>query len=480
MKKITKTLCGVVGSVLGLSFLVAGCATVPSIKNTDSELIYNGNAAVMVDGYLYYGNAFADYSTFTSDGDYNKSVAVSYLSRLNTNIDLAAKSKDYSPKSVEKVADEITAQGKSFTFVLGDHVYYLTPNRQKFSDENGKASHYFNYSTIYRSNLNGDNKEKVYTTNGEVSQIEALKFNGRYYIILLAGENLVKIEIGNKVSAETISDSAKSVAIPKTFQKKKDGSTLNWNGDIYFTEEKSDEDNGLSGSIVKKVSVAGGETKQIFHKNGATLKFVGRERDELFYSLSNEIYKIDSNSITGQPNFASENNRFYSASTISNLNLIATENYEYGYVFTTSSNALVYATKTGKFGSITLKNGDTSLSSYKILLISGRTIYVSTTTGIYKATLSGIFSGNGGNVEIECETIVEMTAIYDGTLCAFDKDYIYYYAKLESVEKDEDEKEETTEETDDNYYLYRARVGVTSADGYELLGLTKIASRHTK
>ena len=114
------------------------------------------------------------------------------------------------------------------------------------------------------------------------------------------------------------------------------------------------------------------------------------------------------------------------------------------------------------------------------MLISGRTIYVSTTTGIYKATLSGIFSGNGGNVEIECETIVEMTAIYDGTLCAFDKDYIYYYAKLESVEKDEDEKEETTEETDDNYYLYRARVGVTSADGYELLGLTKIASRHTK
>ena len=65
-------------------------------------------------------------------------------------------------------------------------------------------------------------------------------------------------------------------------------------------------------------------------------------------------------------------------------------------------------------------------------------------------------------------------------MCAFDKDYIYYYAKLESVEKDEDEKEETTEETDDNYYLYRARVGVTSADGYELLGLTKIASRHTK
>ena len=50
MKKTTKLLCG----LLGVGFLLTGCATVSTIKNKDSELIFNGNSAVMInDSYLY-------------------------------------------------------------------------------------------------------------------------------------------------------------------------------------------------------------------------------------------------------------------------------------------------------------------------------------------------------------------------------------------------------------------------------------------
>ena len=93
MKKFLKVLC----FIFGFGFLLAGCATVGNITNSNSEIIYNGNSAVLVDGYLYYGNAFADISGFSSDRDYKTNARVSYLARLNTNA-LEAKSEDYSPK----------------------------------------------------------------------------------------------------------------------------------------------------------------------------------------------------------------------------------------------------------------------------------------------------------------------------------------------------------------------------------------------
>lgn len=484
MKKITKTLFGLLGGVVGLSCALCGCATVGDIKNSDSELIYNGNSATMIDGYLYYGNSFANDKSFEKDEDYKNATKISYLSRLNTNIDLASTTKDYSPKCVEKVAEEVTAQTKSFMFALGNHIYYATPNRQKLSGEDGKSNFYFNYTTIYRSDLNGDNQTKIYSTNGEVSQIEALKYNNKYYIVLLAGENLVKIEIGNKTSTEVISEHAKSVAIPKTYQKK-EGSTLSWNGDIYFTVDKSDEDSEtyLSGSVVKKVSVAGGDAKSVFFKNGATISFVGRERDVMFYTMTGdqtEVFKFDAGKVAGQVVFGSLNDLFYSASSISDVKLVATNNVDYGYIFTTSSGKIGYSTKDGNVGVINLKNGEDSLSSYKILLLDGRTLYLSTTTGIFKANISEVFNGNGGSVDVACQTIASMTAIYDGSLYAFDGQYIYYYAKLETIESDDEEEstEESTEETDDTYYLYRANVDAENA--YQLLSLTQFESRHSK
>ena len=77
MKKITKLLCG----ILGVAFLATGCATVGNIKNSDSELIYNGNAAVMVNGYLYYGNAFTDINgdSFKNLNNYKESAKLSFF-----------------------------------------------------------------------------------------------------------------------------------------------------------------------------------------------------------------------------------------------------------------------------------------------------------------------------------------------------------------------------------------------------------------
>lgn len=483
MKKFTKILC----CVLGLGFLLGGCATVGSIRNSNNELIYNGNSAVMVDGYLYYGNAFSDISAFSSDKDYKNAAKLSYLARLNTNIDLEAKSEDYSPKNVEKVAGEVAGFSNDFMFVLGNYIYYATPNRQKALDSEGNAGNYYNYTTIYRSQLNGNGKTKIYTTNGEITQIEVLKHDENYYIVMLAGTDLIKIKIGNKISTEVVAEDVTSVAIPKTYQKDKVGSTLDWNGYIFYTTTRTDEDNtDISGSDVKRVLVSGGDAEVVFHEQGTTITFIGREKDVLFYTKTGhetEVFISDITNDNSKNALINNEKRFFSSSSISDISLVSTGNVDYGYIFINSSGALMYAdVKNNKSGVVSLQSEGTAVSDYNVLFISGRTVYLSTTTSIYKADLSSLF--NGGSNTISCETVVTMTAIYDGTLYAFDGTYIYYYAKLEEVELEEDEEETVEEETDDNYYLYRTKASKNSeadaAKAYELLGKTQIESRQTK
>ena len=486
MKKFTKILC----CVMGLGFLLGGCATVGSIKNSSEELIYNGNSAVMVDGYLYYGNAFSDISAFTSDKDYKNAAKIGYLSRLNTNIDIEAKSKNFSPKNVEKVTSEVTAHTNDFMFVLGNYIYYATPNRQKALDSEGNASNYYNYTTLYRSQLNGNGKSKIYTTNGEVSQIEVLKYDGNYYIVMLAGTDLIKIQIGKSVSASVIAEDVTSIAIPKTYQKDKVGSSLDWNGYIFYTTTRTDEDNtDISGTDVQRVLVSGGDAEVVFHEQKTDVTFIGREKDVLFYTMTGHETEIFMSDITGDNSRnAFRNNRktFFSASSISDITLISTGNVDYGYVFLNSAGALMYKdVRNNKSGAITLQSAGEAISSYKVLFVSGRTVYLSTTTSIYKADISSVF--NGGSATIACDTIVTMTAIYDGNLYAYDGTYIYFYAQLEELEEDEkdpEESDEEEEEVDEHYYLYRTKANKNSeadaANPYELLGKTQIESRHTK
>ncbi len=480
MKKFLKVLC----FIFGFGFLLAGCATVGNITNSNSEIIYNGNSAVLVDGYLYYGNAFADISGFSSDRDYKTNARVSYLARLNTNA-LEAKSEDYSPKNVENVTSEVVGYENGYMFVLGDYIYYATPNRQKAENADGETSNYYNYTTFYRSRLNGDGKSKIYTTSGEISEFQVLKYDGQYYMMMLVNTSLIRIRIGNSVgSVETIADDVTSAAIPKTYQQDAAGSTLNWNGQIYYTTARTDEDNSdVAGTNIYRIGVnEATENAKKIDAFSDTRTFVGRERDILFFQTTengnNTVYYVDSSRYTGDKLLRSST-LFYTG-TVSDLKMIATNENDYvGFVFNNASSELMYARRNASAQKVTFMNGTKAVSDYNILQISGRKVILSTTANIFTADLSTINS----NGEVACTTVVTMTAIYDGTLSAFDGKYVYFYAQLEEVEDEDADEEETEEETDENYYLYRAKVDVNPnnpVEEYQLLGLTTINSRHTK
>ena len=189
MKKVNKILCG----ILGASFLLAGCATVGNIQNDQTEVIYNGNSAVMVSDNLYFGNSIADIGSGFS---YKDAKTYAYLSRLNTKLDFGAKDQDYSPKTVEMVEGEVVGHENSFMFALGDYVYYAVPNQKEFKNDEGKPEKHYDYTTIMRCKLNGDKNKELYTAEGTVSQIEVLKYGENYYIVFLAQTlSRLKLEI---------------------------------------------------------------------------------------------------------------------------------------------------------------------------------------------------------------------------------------------------------------------------------------------
>lgn len=461
--------------LMGIVFLFVGCGTVDPIVNNDDELIYNGNSVVNIDGYLYYANSFKSYKDLTSDDDYNSAVTNSYFARLNTNANLEAKDKDYSPKNVENVSPELAGQENSFMFTLGDYVYYTTPNRKEGKDENGTVTHFYNYVAFYRSNLNGDGKNLFYTADAEISQIEVLKSNGQYYIVMLVGNRLAKIQIGKDIgNVVTLAENVTSVAMPETYEKNNNATSLDWNGYIYYTTEKG----------VYKVSLADGNSSRLPNSN---ITFIDRHKNVLFFTEGGNTTSICyANVGNGNSNFAITNNKEYVAgfSSISDVNLISVKNStqnggteisDLGFTFVYNNS--LYACKFGQSPfKLTLNDSeDNALTSFNIVEVSNGVVYLSTETGLYKVDLNGIYSGADTTRTLTATTLTKMTKVYVETnLTSFDGKYLYYFATLEGLKGDNDEVQAVEDET---YYLYR--VNISGTEDYQLLSLTSGDDRHS-
>lgn len=498
MKKWTKILCFAILSVFALAGVLTGCATVGNIKNTETEIIMNGTGAALVGNHLYFANAFSD--SVTSEAEYSTAAATSYLARVDTTALGEDVDQNFSPKLVEKVAGNVTGFSGSFMFVLGQNIYYATPNTQMITktDEEGNKTteHHYDYTTFYKSALNGDGQKKLLTTTEVVSQCEALKCDGKYYIVVLAGSELFKINLSND-SVEKIEkeDEVTSVALQKTYQKNIQAEAdLNFDGYVYYAINRPDPNgSGLSGTIVKRVKLSGGEAEPVYNQQTA-VSLLGRDKDYVFYSESYQgqqwICRYD---VTSPKNsFGAQNvsNRYYCGGTTqeeTTFHRVETDSGRVlGYVFMIESTMHYVSNDGAKSGTVKFVSPSGSEeTTFSLMFVKGRTAYIVTAANIYRAGLEDIFNSSTKGNEVDCTPIVTMTSISSGAAYAFDGENIYFYAGLQELPKDETEDEEESEEeetpeteTDETNYLYRASLKVSDASkNYQLLGQTKIASR---
>ncbi len=490
LKKFLIVIC----CILSFGFVLAGCSTVSMITNENNELIYNGNAGVTIGDYLYFGNSYNEVSSLSDMSGLRDVRKSSYLARINLE-NINAKGQNFTPNGVEKVNSEAVAQENQFMFAIGNYIYYLKPDVHRYTTDDG-ASYQFGYSVLCSVKLNGDGNREIYTYQGEVAEIEVLKYDGRYYVVAFAGDQLFATRLNNgKGSTKVLGEGVTSVAIPKTQGAELDGYSDEWNGKIYFTDT---DENDVS--KVKEVAVTadGTEDAEVIGDKNGTVSFVYRQNDLIFYTYTSgsatRTYYNNVKALSGEyyknEIILVDNAHEFSSATISNVFVL-----QYGTPFETvvytANSAVYYKNSMNGSGRVTISDdAGNSLSSATIMVVDDRLAYLISSTGIYEVDFARLTTGSGDISITPTKTVATMTSI-NTTLYSYDGEYIYFYAGLEALTEEEqdlinNEKEEAGIEVsdeeeditslDDGTYLYRVSIATGNT---QLLGITDYEERHS-
>lgn len=457
-----KNIFKILSFVFVLAFIFTGCATVSNIKNESSELIYNGGHIALVGDHLYFANAYTPVGDADTNFAYGENAKYSYLNRLDLSKPFDTVKPVDSPKSAEKVNSKVMGYENQYMFVLGDYVYFTSANTHKTD----KLQNTYKLVTLFRSRLNGDNLDEIFTTNqfdsakGTITTMKGSDDN--YYLVVYDGSELSTIKLGNSLGKrKVISKDVLSIAVPS----ENDSYSVK---EIFYTATNKDEDGNATSEVdIFRANLASGEsTKCGAAGAGAKVNFIDRVGDNIFYTNSaviggnNECYFEDVSQTT---NF-NGGNRFYASTNIKSVTKVMQgDPLTEGYIFISGNdNALMYRNSVG-VSSTSLLLPKTNYTD--LLFVDGDYVYYSTSTGIYRISAR----------DKQISTIVEMKSIVSGK-CSYVNEYIYFYGQLDIEEDETEETEETDEnkveyEEDNNHYMYRIKCDGNG--GYQMLSTYK-------
>ncbi len=426
------------------SVALVGCSNWSGIPNSKSDqIIFNGGIISVVDDNLFYANGYVDGEITTMD-EYNAAAEYSYLARLNTNEGTSAYS---SPENVNKLNSEVLGYENAYSFVLGDYVYYASPNKHRTSSN----EHVFTYVSIFKTRLNGADTAELMTTSSfdsATAEFRAVQTQGQSYLLVFDGTALSSINLSND-EVSKISSAATSVALPREGE--------SFDGKVYFTEDK-DNSYGQSGNEVFEYNLLTGEKNAIMKTINNTITFTGRVGDELFFTRLNETtqvsrtYRLDTQRLVSAA-FLSAAESFYSAEIDNVFRIESNTASGYnGYVFTSSlsGEAQLLYRRDSDSSTVRLAASDEFSS---ILFVNKDFVFFSTESGIsYKS----VMTPSETTTLVSDMTIISTKIGYERFESGNLKN-IYFYAQRVYEETDEvtDETTDAEEETDTNYYLYK-------------------------
>ena len=453
-------------SIFALIFCVAliftGCATVSGVKDSEGKSIYFDEAVhfgghiAQIGDYVYYGNAYV--ATTDSGFKYKDASQVAYLTRIKNGEtftfgeDVKDVNKQHtSPNEIEKVnGAKLVGYENQDMYALGSYLYFTSANVHKTNDMKNDYSQI----SLFRIKFDGDSLEEIATFKSDnQSKIELTKgSDNAYYFVAYApsedGHAIYSVKVGDSIGkVTTLVEEATSVAIADVNSSEKN---------VIYTVESEKE---FSRTSVMAVDIVSGESTPLDSGvAGSTTKLIDREGDIVFYSYKNpenNVEEVYYKEITPTSTNFSPVNRFYNAKSITNI-----EKAYNGFIFKTTSSeegdgALVFKTLDG-----TKKLLRSSTEAENVLFADDDYVYISTESSISRISL----------VDYQSQTIVSGLTMIAG-MGGYADGYVYFYAQLGELEKDdvaEDEEETEEEEKDENYYMYRADM----AGNIQLIGKT--------
>lgn len=293
MKKFIKNITLILLLVLSLSFVFTGCK-----KNTDNDIpnstdrVYgNGGLAVTKGDYLYFLNGYKSYLDVTT-ASVNKNVVrgAIYKTKLTSTgaldmdyvLDENGDVKSSSVKNVEKVVDRIACFENGGIYIVGNYLYYTTPNTQ----DNSTGNILNNYVDYCRVSLDNPQKEEVlYTSEGEVTEGDwaVYEMDCGVYLVINTGSKIVCIKNGDKKQTVTMAEDVTSVK----FWANEDNHTLNDNEKyIFYTRDVKEDDTVTSGNVLAKVKIGTNNEQIVRADNSTSYTIFDVKNNSIYYTKS--------------------------------------------------------------------------------------------------------------------------------------------------------------------------------------------------
>lgn len=404
MKKFltTLTIC-----LLGVCLLFTGCGAPVSLPTGEAKN-GAGYGNVTYDEYIYFANSSVIVSDLTA-GDNTGNLAETAIYRTKLTNGKVEYDEDGYALNTEKVADKLGAFNSSFMYAKGDMIYFASPNTHR-STTNETL---FDRNTYYSMRADGSNLRELYSTLDAVTLQAVLTIDDTDYLVIYEGERVVRLDLTNGGSL-VLAEDVTSAVFAEEYENENDGF-------VYYTADRTDEEGateGVTGNILRKVSMVSGEMTQMRREVGETITLYSYTDGVLYYTRNTTEQTTFYFANTLAAGFEASEAQLTQAITEGITNFMPLGKDEYGQnkpVIYEYSSRLVMS----NFGSTipeVLVDEDVTVQ-----LISGDYIYFTTTSGIYRISY----------IDKVRQTVVEMSNFREANLSiTADGKYLIFYAQV--------------------------------------------------
>ena len=435
--------------ILALPLFLVGCTPAPLLNSpTETADFKTIGSALKYDNYIYFANAFQSSSSM-EDGYDAKNTAIKRIA-VDANNTITVDEETSLPTGQEDVIAKVVGSEYTFMYSSGKYIYFAAPSQEINPATHGE--HFYNYNEYFRISTDGTGLTKFYTSNNSISQQTVLKIDGKEYLVLANGTELVKIELGDKIS--------KPVVLAKDFSSVIFAKSYAQEGDqvAYYTTAlpEGEEYIGQTGNLLYGVDIISEESilkdddnepKPLNATKVRTITLKHIENGHLFFTIKEQVAGTELDEIyvvlTSVDGFTYSEIQS-GLSSISGFDVSLGENNKEYYIFT-DTNAGTYAFESGNKEPADSKLLDEEI---KILFTSGDYIYF-----VYKDTdlnAKGMhrIAIRGTNPQVE---VINNVSDYKDTNITFDGTYVYFFAL-------------NADNTTGTYYMHRSRVDINQAN----------------
>lgn len=411
--------------IIACCFVFTGCsgATVSMPQNYDN-VCSNGGFVVGVGDYLYFANAYRSYSKLTdasdNDGD---SVAQHSLKRVGVTDDTQKSLvlDDEDNIKFENVLNKIAGYETSNMFVVGEYLYFTSPNIHKndSKDKDNYGKYEFELSSLFRIKLDGSGLKEIYTT--ETSSAKFYLTGGDEQSLLVYDDSkILKLDCSkNETKMTEVVDEVTGVVFPYDLQLDVEK--------IYYTVDR-EEDDDYTGNILKVLNLKTGDSQAVqgYSNNKETITLVAYTGNRLFYTRKGlRVAALYSNDFSA--GLASEKLHKYEISSMNNTATLRVvgdiEGYDVNCFVFEYNNNIYKQDLEATNDNLAIKLTD--LTDAKIAFVDGTYVYYTSASGIYRVS---VLTDN-------IQQVVDMTTINTEKL-DFDGRYVYFYAKVDGAESE--------------------------------------------